>query len=65
RVGVEPFVEGKVLGTVRWLHRETLYGVVGDVPWYLVGLFALVSCWTGPSAWRVSMWFRGRGKQTE
>ena len=34
-----------LLAKVRWLKNGTLYGVVGDAPWYGVALLAVVMTW--------------------
>jgi apolipoprotein N-acyltransferase len=44
---VPAFAEGSLVGTVRWMHGWTLYGLWGDVPWYLVAVASLVGCWLG------------------
>ena len=50
---VPAFAEGSLLGTVRWMHGWTLYGLWGDAPWYLVAVASLVGCWLGwPEGWR-------------
>ena len=45
---VQPFQEGSLLGSVRWLHRGTLFGLVGNAPWNVAAVVALVACWVGP-----------------
>jgi len=46
------FEEGTVVGPVRWLHGRTVFGWMGNVPWYVVAVFSVGACWIGsPVRW--------------
>jgi apolipoprotein N-acyltransferase len=42
------FVEASLVAEARWMHGWTLYGMWGDIPWYLVALGSVVGLFVGP-----------------